>query len=356
MPIASDNVTNVVAAHHNNQSDAIIAIETKVGTGASTPAANQFLKGNGVGTSAWSTISSSDVPDLSATYAPTAKGVTNGDTHNHDGGDGGQIDHTKLASIGTNTHAQIDTALTRLANTSNTNTGDQVVPANEAGSSNNFLTAYNSTTGAWTKARPTWANIDKTTSSIADITTRSHTALTDIGTNTHVQIDTHIAGKLSVHAATTSAELAGVISDETGSGKLVFDTSPTLTTPTIDVVNSSSSNDISLVADTANAKVVKTTVRRQGGSATDFSSAGSTNYTESDVFIQMGAAALASGTNVITFPVAFSQVPIVIATPRSAAGNYPTGWYLVSEATNQFAIQSQGTYPSSITWLAIGKR
>jgi len=34
--------------------------------------------------------------------------------------------------------------------------------------------------------------------------------------------------KLSVHAATTSAELAGVISDETGSGSLVFATAPTL--------------------------------------------------------------------------------------------------------------------------------
>jgi hypothetical protein len=34
--------------------------------------------------------------------------------------------------------------------------------------------------------------------------------------------------KLSVHAATTSAELAGVISDETGSGALVFATAPTL--------------------------------------------------------------------------------------------------------------------------------
>lgn len=37
-------------------------------------------------------------------------------------------------------------------------------------------------------------------------------------------------GKLSQFAATTSAELAGVISDETGSGALVFGTSPTFTT------------------------------------------------------------------------------------------------------------------------------
>jgi hypothetical protein len=39
--------------------------------------------------------------------------------------------------------------------------------------------------------------------------------------------------KISVLAATTSAELAGVISDETGSGALVFGTSPTIATPVI---------------------------------------------------------------------------------------------------------------------------
>ena len=39
--------------------------------------------------------------------------------------------------------------------------------------------------------------------------------------------------KLSDFAATTSAELAGTISDETGSGALVFATSPTLVTPAL---------------------------------------------------------------------------------------------------------------------------
>ena len=38
---------------------------------------------------------------------------------------------------------------------------------------------------------------------------------------------------LAVHAATTSAELAGVISDETGTGALVFANTPTLVTPNI---------------------------------------------------------------------------------------------------------------------------
>jgi len=43
----------------------------------------------------------------------------------------------------------------------------------------------------------------------------------------------HIEGTLAGHAATTSAQLRGVISDETGSGSLVFGTSPTITSPSI---------------------------------------------------------------------------------------------------------------------------
>ena len=55
-------------------------------------------------------------------------------------------------------------------------------------------------------------------------------------TNTGLSCGTTFAltgGNLSQFAATTSAQLLGVLSDETGSGLAVFGTSPSLTTPTI---------------------------------------------------------------------------------------------------------------------------
>ena len=47
------------------------------------------------------------------------------------------------------------------------------------------------------------------------------------------EANTHIEGTLAAHAATTSTQLRGVISDETGTGSLVFATSPTLVTPAL---------------------------------------------------------------------------------------------------------------------------
>ena len=58
--------------------------------------------------------------------------------------------------------------------------------------------------------------------------THTEADITDLGTLTAM-----VADHLGVFAATTSAQLAGVISDETGSGALVFATSPALVTPAI---------------------------------------------------------------------------------------------------------------------------
>jgi len=52
----------------------------------------------------------------------------------------------------------------------------------------------------------------------------------------------YVANKLSAFAATTSLELKGVISDETGSGSLVFATSPTLVTPALGAATATTIN------------------------------------------------------------------------------------------------------------------
>lgn len=58
---------------------------------------------------------------------------------------------------------------------------------------------------------------------------------------------TYTSNKLSVFSATTSAELAGVISDETGTGALVFGTSPTFTTSLLTpVVTTSGATSLTL--------------------------------------------------------------------------------------------------------------
>jgi hypothetical protein len=44
-----------------------------------------------------------------AGYAPSDQGVTGGNSHDHNGGDGAQINHTTLSNAGSNTHATIDT-------------------------------------------------------------------------------------------------------------------------------------------------------------------------------------------------------------------------------------------------------
>jgi hypothetical protein len=53
---------------------------------------------------------------------------------------------------------------------------------------------------------------------------------------------------LGQFASTTSSQLAGVISDETGSGSLVFATSPTLVTPTLGVATATSINKVAITA------------------------------------------------------------------------------------------------------------
>lgn len=60
-------------------------------------------------------------------------------------------------------------------------------------------------------------------------------------------------GTLAQFASTTSAQLAALMSDETGSGALVFATSPSLVTPTLGVASATSINKVAITAPTTSA-------------------------------------------------------------------------------------------------------
>lgn len=73
----------------------------------------------------------------------------------------------------------------------------------------------------------TWANVKASVDTLSGLSI-TESQISDLGTTAAM-----VADNLSVFAATTSAQLAGVISDETGTGALVFANTPTLVTPVL---------------------------------------------------------------------------------------------------------------------------
>lgn len=102
----------------------------------------------------------------------------------------GVTDHTLLTNIGTNTHAQIDTALTRLVNTSGTNTGDQTITltGDVTGSgTGSFSTTLKNTGTAGTYKSVTTDSQGRVTSG-TNPTTIAGFGITDVYTKTEVDI------------------------------------------------------------------------------------------------------------------------------------------------------------------------
>jgi hypothetical protein len=91
-----------------------------------------------------------------------------------------------------------------------------------------------------------------------------------------------LANNLGSFAPTTSEELLSVISDESGSGQLVFSNSPTLTTPTISTSIKSNSSTFSIVPETV------TTLNVGGSDLTDLT-IGANTTTSQTVNIATGA-------------------------------------------------------------------
>lgn len=109
------------------------------------------------------------------------------------------------------------------------------------------------------------------------------------------------------------------------------------------------------------AKLVYGKVRtRQGGSATNWATTGTTtyDYSTTNTFIQCGSIAI-TGTGLVdftvTFPTAFNQTPCVVVSPRGSGGTTTT-WYLYGESATVFHIViASGAVMPSLSWVAIGQ-
>lgn len=144
----------------------------------------------------------------SASKINTELGGKSDTGHSHTESDISDLDHNDTDAVHDNVSGEI-AAITR----KNTPVDADLLLIEDSASSNAKkyiqagdlpypVTSVFSRTGAITAQNNdyTWAQIDKTTSDIADITTKSHTSLSDIGTNTHAQIDTHISSDGSDHS------------------------------------------------------------------------------------------------------------------------------------------------------------
>ncbi len=119
------------------------------------------------------------------------------------------LSHTTLTNIGTNTHAQIDTHIS--ASTAHGTTSAIVGVNDNQTLTNKTISASNNT-----------------------ISNLSHTTLTNIGTNTHAQIDTHI-GSSTAHGRTSA--LVGVNDIQTLTNKTINSSSNTVTVTSGTLIN-----------------------------------------------------------------------------------------------------------------------
>lgn len=99
-------------------------------------------------------------------------------------------DHTLLSNIGTNTHAQIDSAIARLANTSGTNTGDQIITltGDVSGSGTDSFTVTLKDTGTAGTYRSITTDAQGRVISGTNPTTVTDYGLTDVYTKTEIDL------------------------------------------------------------------------------------------------------------------------------------------------------------------------
>jgi len=151
------------------------------------------------------------------------------------------------------------------------------------------------------------------------------------------------------------------------SWSVVFGEQPSTAKWNILGTNDASFNDGTGIASDAitDAKLIYGKVRsRQGGSATNWGTTGTTNYdySSTNTFIQTGSFNTTGAEDTVTFPTAFSQVPFISVCSSSAtAFNVFARFKHSLSSTTQIGgilcLDATGTARSSesVSWIAIGQ-
>lgn len=159
--------------------------------------------------------------------------------------------------------------------------------------------------------------------------------------------DALVANPLSQFASTTSAQLAVVISDETGSGGLVFRDTPTLITPILGVATATSVNKITFTSPatgatititdgktlTANNTIILSGTDGSGLNIGDGGTLGTAAYTSSSAYQPSGTIAVTSGGTGLTTLTANNVI----------LGNGTSNPTFVAPSSNGNVLTSNGT-------------
>lgn len=140
------------------------------------------------------------------------------------------------------------------------------------------------------------------------------------------------SGNLAQFSTTTSAQLAGIISDETGTGSLVLGTSPTITTPTINGVTNGANGGAGVV-----------------GQCVTSGTVGPVTMTTSGAIQNITSVALSAGDWLVNASIVFQTTGTISGTSAgistTSTTQAPAPYYFGSSATLNAGASSAGAIP-----------
>lgn len=115
--------------------------------------------------------------------------------------------------------------------------------------------------------------------------------------------------------------------------------------------------DVATDAVTGVGALAATYLNRQGGSETDWDTAGETDYSPDKIRMQFGSVNITVGAKTITFPKPFTAEPILFITPVGTSPRFATASSISTTQATLNAYDEDGNAPAgavAVFWMALG--